>query len=83
MDIDFTYKLLYRYNSLSSHSVCFIKGFEARGTTLAQRLIAWQNLMEASKPRGQLIDNPLEYYYYKRQLHQQVTVSGAMYLILF
>ncbi|KZC07514.1 Protein dispatched [Dufourea novaeangliae] len=46
-------------------------GFEARGTTLAQRLIAWQNLMEASKPRGQLTDNPLEYYYYVRQLNQQ------------
>lgn len=50
--------------------MCFIKGFEARGTTLAQRLIAWQNLMETSKPRGQLIDNPLEYYYYMRQLHR-------------
>ncbi|XP_012135069.1 protein dispatched isoform X1 [Megachile rotundata] len=46
-------------------------GFEARGTVLAQRLIAWQNLLEASKPRGQLIDNPLEYYYYVQQRNQQ------------
>ncbi|XP_034170851.1 protein dispatched [Osmia lignaria lignaria] len=46
-------------------------GFEARGTMLAQRLITWQNLLEASKPRGQLIDNPLEYYYYVQQLNQQ------------
>ncbi|XP_076237082.1 protein dispatched [Calliopsis andreniformis] len=51
-------------------------GFEARGTALAQRLIAWQNLMEASKPKGQLIDNPLEYYYYVRQQHQQNYVNG-------
>ncbi|XP_076675738.1 protein dispatched isoform X2 [Andrena cerasifolii] len=50
-------------------------GFEARGTTLAQRLIAWQNLMEANKPSGQLIDNPLEYYYHKRQLNQQNQVN--------
>ncbi|XP_054006493.1 protein dispatched isoform X1 [Hylaeus anthracinus] len=46
-------------------------GFQARGTMLAQRLIAWQNLMETSKPRGQLTDNPLEYYNYVRQLNQQ------------
>ncbi|XP_076375765.1 protein dispatched-like isoform X1 [Megalopta genalis] len=46
-------------------------GFEARGTTLAQRLIAWQNLMEASKPGGQLTDNPLEYYNFARQKHEQ------------
>ncbi|XP_076224965.1 protein dispatched [Nomia melanderi] len=46
-------------------------GFEARGTTLAQRLIAWQNLMEASKSGGQLTDNPLEYYNYLRLQKQQ------------
>ncbi|KAL2743261.1 protein dispatched [Vespula maculifrons] len=46
-------------------------GFEARGTNLAQRLTAWQNLMEATKPRGELVDNPLEYYYYLEQLNQQ------------
>ncbi|XP_043605135.1 protein dispatched [Bombus pyrosoma] len=42
-------------------------GFEARGTMLAQRLIAWQNLLESNKPSGQLIDNPLEHYYYMQQ----------------
>lgn len=47
-------------------------GFEARGTTLAQRLTAWQNLMDASKPRGVLIDNPLEYYHYIKQLNEQI-----------
>lgn len=46
-------------------------GFEARGTILAQRLIAWQNLLESNKPRGQLVDNPLEYYHYVQQLNQQ------------
>ncbi|KAG7206137.1 hypothetical protein KM043_003529 [Ampulex compressa] len=46
-------------------------GFEARGTVLAQRLTAWENLMEATKPRGQLIDNPLEYYQYMRKYNQQ------------
>lgn len=49
-----------------------LKGFEARGTILAQRLIAWQNLLESNKPRGQLVDNPLEYYHYVQQLNQQV-----------
>ncbi|CAL7936449.1 unnamed protein product [Xylocopa violacea] len=53
-------------------------GFEARGTILAQRLIAWQNLLEASKPKGQLIDNPLEYYYYAQQLNQQNLQSPIM-----
>ncbi|XP_033310868.1 protein dispatched [Bombus bifarius] len=42
-------------------------GFEARGTMLAQRLIAWQNLLESNKPSGQLIDNPLEHYHYMQQ----------------
>ncbi|XP_076292397.1 protein dispatched isoform X2 [Lasioglossum baleicum] len=46
-------------------------GFEARGTTLAQRLIAWQNLMETSKPGGQLTDNPLEYYNFVQHQYQQ------------
>ncbi|XP_076619865.1 protein dispatched isoform X1 [Colletes latitarsis] len=46
-------------------------GFQARGTMLAQRLIAWKNLMETNKPRGQLTDNPLEYYNYLRQSNQQ------------
>lgn len=51
---------------------------------LAQRLITWQNLLEASKPRGQLIDNPLEYYYYVQQLNQQVLLLGitCQYIIL-
>ncbi|KOC67518.1 Protein dispatched [Habropoda laboriosa] len=50
-------------------------GFEARGTILAQRLIAWQNLLEANKPKGQLIDNPLEYYNYVQQLNQQNSIN--------
>lgn len=46
-------------------------GFEARGTKLAQRLTAWGNLMEATHPRGELVDNPLEYYYYLQNHNQQ------------
>ncbi|XP_014204932.1 protein dispatched [Copidosoma floridanum] len=46
-------------------------GFEARGTPLAQRLTAWKNLIESSSPRGHLVDNPLEYYYYLQDVHQQ------------
>ncbi|KAG5331523.1 DISP1 protein, partial [Acromyrmex charruanus] len=47
-------------------------GFEARGTVLAQRLTAWNHLIEATKGRGELTDNPLEYYQYVRhQLTQQ------------
>ncbi|XP_012280511.1 protein dispatched [Orussus abietinus] len=42
-------------------------GFEARGTMLAQRLTAWQNLMDATRPRGNLVDNPLEYYHFLQQ----------------
>ncbi|XP_018362841.1 PREDICTED: protein dispatched isoform X1 [Trachymyrmex cornetzi] len=42
-------------------------GFEARGTVLAQRLTAWNHLIEATKGRGELTDNPLEYYQYLRQ----------------
>ncbi|XP_046428541.1 protein dispatched [Neodiprion fabricii] len=39
-------------------------GFEARGTVLASRLTTWQNLIEAIRPRGSLIANPLEYYHH-------------------
>ncbi|XP_066585770.1 protein dispatched [Prorops nasuta] len=46
-------------------------GFEARGTDLAQRLTAWQNLMKATKPRGKLTNNPLEYYHDLQHLNQQ------------
>ncbi|XP_029662048.1 protein dispatched-like [Formica exsecta] len=47
-------------------------GFEARGTVLAQRLIAWHHLMEATKARGELTDNPFEYHQYiLNQLNQQ------------
>lgn len=49
-----------------------LQGFEARGTMLAQRLNAWHNLMEATKTRGELTNNPLEYEQYIRQLNQQV-----------
>ncbi|XP_029177089.1 protein dispatched-like [Nylanderia fulva] len=47
-------------------------GFEARGSVLAQRLTAWHNLIEeATKTRGELTGNPLEYHQYLRQLNQQ------------
>ncbi|OXU27643.1 hypothetical protein TSAR_001530 [Trichomalopsis sarcophagae] len=46
-------------------------GFEARGTPLAQRLTAWKNLLESSNPRGDLVDNPLEYYYYIQDINRQ------------
>lgn len=46
-------------------------GFEARGTVLAQRLTAWNHLVEATKARGELTDNPLEYQEYIRHLTQQ------------
>lgn len=52
-----------------------LQGFEARGTVLAQRLVTWYNLMEATKTRGELTDNPLEYHQYIHQLSQQVFIS--------
>ncbi|XP_019696069.1 protein dispatched isoform X2 [Harpegnathos saltator] len=39
-------------------------GFEARGTILAQRFTAWQNLMESTRANGELVDNPVEYHRY-------------------
>ncbi|XP_015182400.1 PREDICTED: protein dispatched isoform X2 [Polistes dominula] len=46
-------------------------GFEARGTVLAQRLTAWQNLMKATEPRGEFTNNPFEYNYYLEQIKEQ------------
>lgn len=37
-------------------------GFEARGTELGQRIAAWHNLLEETRPvRGRLVANPYEY----------------------
>ncbi|XP_011863763.1 PREDICTED: protein dispatched-like [Vollenhovia emeryi] len=46
-------------------------GFEARGTVLSQRLTAWSHLVETTKPRGELTDNPFEYRQYLHDLAQQ------------
>lgn len=35
-----------------------IKGFEARGTDIAKKLTAWQNLVEETRPSGKLTSNP-------------------------
>ncbi|XP_059612470.1 protein dispatched [Phlebotomus argentipes] len=35
-------------------------GFEARGTTISQRLTAWRNLLEETRPSGRLVANPFE-----------------------
>lgn len=37
--------------------------------------------MEATKARGELTDNPLEYYQYIRQLNQQVCVVKVFYIL--
>lgn len=37
-----------------------MEGFEARGTEIANRLTAWQNLQEATRPSGPLTVNPLD-----------------------
>lgn len=54
------------------YKLLIFQGFEARGTTLAQRLTAWVNLIEATHPRGELVENPLEYYYYLQYHNQPV-----------
>lgn len=59
----------------------FYQGFEARGTVLAQRLTAWHNLMDATKARGELTANPLEYHQYIRQLNQQVCMVKIFYIL--
>ncbi|CAG2063579.1 unnamed protein product, partial [Timema podura] len=38
----------------------WFQGFEARGTVIAQRLTAWNNLLEATRPSGNLLVNPIE-----------------------
>lgn len=38
----------------------FTKGFETRGTTISQRITAWQNLAESLRPSGSLTANPSE-----------------------
>ncbi|KAK3931850.1 Protein dispatched, partial [Frankliniella fusca] len=35
-------------------------GFETRGTTISQRITAWQNIVEATRPSGSLTSNPGE-----------------------
>ncbi|GAB0087327.1 Protein dispatched [Sergentomyia squamirostris] len=37
-------------------------GFEARGTSISQRLTTWRNLLEETRPSGQLVANPYEYF---------------------
>ena len=34
------------------------QGFEARGTVIGNRLVAWENLLEATRGNGPLIVNP-------------------------
>ncbi|XP_058807655.1 protein dispatched [Phymastichus coffea] len=51
-------------------------GFEARGTPLAQRLTAWKNLIDSPSSKANLIDNPLEYYYFVQETNRQVKESA-------
>ncbi|XP_014475788.1 PREDICTED: protein dispatched isoform X1 [Dinoponera quadriceps] len=52
-------------------------GFEARGTILAQRFTAWQNLMESTRASGELVDNPLEYYRYIQSQQLNVNIKNS------
>ncbi|CAG0886573.1 unnamed protein product [Darwinula stevensoni] len=45
-------------------------GFETRGTEIAQRLISWKNLLEASRPSGIFSGNPYEEQLTK-EIHQK------------
>ncbi|XP_011496004.1 PREDICTED: protein dispatched-like [Ceratosolen solmsi marchali] len=47
-------------------------GFEARGTILSQRLIAWRNLIDSASSKKYFIDNPLEFYYYLQEINLKV-----------
>ena len=40
--------------------LCSLQGFETRGTEISQRTVAWDNLMEESRPSGSLIIDPSE-----------------------
>lgn len=42
-----------------------LQGFEARGTDLGQRITAWRNLLDETRPSGQLVANPYEDYEYR------------------
>ncbi|XP_044016509.1 protein dispatched homolog 1 [Aphidius gifuensis] len=50
-------------------------GFEARGTDLAGRIISWDNLMLATGAKGDLTDNPIEYYNYLVESTSQNTTE--------
>ncbi|XP_055677193.1 protein dispatched [Lutzomyia longipalpis] len=45
-------------------------GFEARGTTISQRLTAWRNLLDETRPSGRLVANPLDDF-------QSVEIPGS------
>lgn len=38
----------------------FLQGFETRGTEISNRLTAWHNLLEETRPNGLLTSNLLE-----------------------
>lgn len=40
--------------------LCCLQGFETRGTSISNRLIAWQNLLDAVSHAGPLTTNPME-----------------------
>lgn len=40
--------------------VTFEKGFESRGTDISNRLTAWHNLLEETRPSGRLTSNLFE-----------------------
>lgn len=56
----------------NSYIQIIIQGFEARGTPLAQRLTAWNNFEDESRPSGNLVKNPLEYYHHLQETHRKV-----------
>lgn len=43
-----------------SQTLFILQGFETRGTTISQRITAWQNMAEATRPSGSLTSNPKE-----------------------
>jgi hypothetical protein len=52
-----------------------VQGFEARGTTLAQRSTAWKNLLDAAGSSGQLTVNPRRIKRPKYNMSQNVISS--------
>lgn len=56
----------------------YLQGFEARGTEIANRLTAWENLLEETRPSGRLTANPND----KLQQQDNVLLNNYCFILM-